>query len=869
MNEIEQEKKRQTEKSKANIQLDIQKGKSNLFSLNSKKMKHDLKYNEEKRIYAILETQKDLSGINESPYVSLKDRILSETNLTFKYKAIQLFIQKYTKLGVEPYWYYCIETGVKLMPTFFHKLADSFLITQNYDKVVEAICNDQGTLSDNGDKWVDKYSGYIIKDINFEEEGIANEILVKEKDRQIFDDTVIEELELERDITLSVKTIMFYLGVYPEKNNLYSLILKSYTAACAGIVNEGQKKVIKMYAVLGHVLVYIQTHNLKLGKPFPNCKSSFEGYPLTDMSNINGIKYIVCVVSKLSKATPPWNVLAKTSEEQMAKLIAGFLSKYIVPMIEIEELLMKSREAPVEKELFQTNWVKFSPRLKKIVPVEYQERRLTSHSDYLDRIYYLSYIIQGLIHKYISDQALILKDSQSIPYLVNTCCDKDNYVYKYFLEKTKIKEPLMEILELKKRVRAFDSFLLGSKMYFIENTRVLINEPSSELDEKTIYSGLIKWSTTNKDIFQKFELPIPRINKNDNLVRKIEKMKEQGIVTSEETFLSMLQKSADIIPRYVSISKKPILDDIIVSLLDTPEELNNYLDKNINDMISKMIKMDKSIEPILLFNNTFKKNKKNLIISGKIEHLNHMNQILYNKINMFRVFSEMVKNGKSVLDNIICKHWNLSDAHEQDIQTMAESYYTNILTITHDDKLKKLLEELPLDNYISLLHLDIQNQETKNLLYHYIFVHILYDYKNKKVESMNSYLKLIIQLFEKEDRRALNYDTKSIEYDTNLSKKSETQIKTDYFKNLSLEDRKSENILKEHKLDKWGVGLQKGMFKYVKGNYLKDKINAQAVMDNITQDEGEDIEEPIIEEEGYDIDEKAEDDDDNEYEEED
>ena len=131
------------------------------------------------------------------------------------------------------------------------------------------------------------------------------------------------------------------------------------------------------------------------------------------------------------------------------------------------------------------------------------------------------------------------------------------------------------------------------------------------------------------------------------------------------------------------------------------------------------------------------------------------------------------------------------------------------------------------------------------------------------------YLKAVIMLFEKEDR-VLNYDTKSVEYETKLSKKSETQIKTDYFKNLSLEERRSENILKEHRLDKWGVGLKKSMFKYDKSTYATDKENAQEVINGLTAPPDElDEAEPVNEEEGYDIHEKYEDDDDVEYEEED
>jgi drug/metabolite transporter (DMT)-like permease len=77
-------------------------------------------------------------------------------------------------------------------------------------------------------------------------------------------------------------------------------------------------------------------------------------------------------------------------------------------------------------------------------------------------------------------------------------------------------------------------------------------------------------------------------------------------------------------------------------------------------------------------------------------------------------------------------------------------------------------------------------------------------------------------------------------------------------------------ILKEHKLDKWGVGLQKSMFKYDKKTYSTDKQSALEVISGLNSaPEILDVEEPVNDEEGYDINDKYEDDDDAEYEEED
>ena len=139
------------------------------------------------------------------------------------------------------------------------------------------------------------------------------------------------------------------------------------------------------------------------------------------------------------------------------------------------------------------------------------------------------------------------------------------------------------------------------------------------------------------------------------------------------------------------------------------------------------------------------------------------------------------------------------------------------------------------------MKIKLENQGIQYLLYQYIFLGILYEYKTFKLtkdekSNVTIYLNTVVKIFERENRLALNYDTSRIKYEINLSKKSETQIKTDYFKSLSKDARKAEGVLKEHKLEKWGVGLQKGMFQYVKANYLKDKLDAKAILDNITGD---------------------------------
>lgn len=821
-----------------------------LISLNNKNLQRDLKYNNQRDRYGILETQKDNEGIVESPYAYIRDRILIESNLEFKYKAIQKFISKFTKRGIDNYWYYCIETSAKLLPSFFHKLADAYLIKKNYNAVIEEICLEQGTLSDNGDKWVDKNSGYIIKEIVFDEDDgfMAREVIV-DTDKEIFSEVVAEELAVERYVKTAIKTLFFYLGVYyVEENNLYDIISNTYTLSSASFTDETKKKFIMLIAIISNVFVFIQSYpgNLKLTPAFPNCKRSFSGYPLLLDETLNdGLKYVACVVKGISKS-PPWNQFNRMTEQEIINYLKQYIKRFVITNFDVEIALIKKRENPdiVAPHHIQTVWNNFLPRLKPIRETIVREQRLESITDYRDRIYYLSALVQKEIHLHVAAQELILTDHLSNPYLVNACCNEDNYTYRYFLKNSNIMPHLKEILLLKRQLRKMERLIMNQKMYFNENTQKLISIPSTTMSDETIYSGIIKWSTTHPEIFDRFKYPFPKYNKYDTLQTKINKMQNQGIMVTENTFINMIQYVAERIVKEAPKEPETYEDDPIVQLMDTPDALANYLDEKNKSFISKLKKYDNSEDfiSVINFNNTALNNKNNLIISKETEHYTHMNQILYNKIKcMLYSFPEMFYSKKSSVHTTCNEYWNLSPIHEQDINNTVESYYNNIYQITQNEDIGKSISKVDLDRYINLMKIKLENQELQNLLYQHIFLGILYEYKTFKISkeeksNINIYLNTIIKVFERENRLALNYDTTRIKYEINLSKKSETQIKTDYFKSLSKDARKAEGVLKEHKLEKWGVGLQKGMFQYVKENYLKDKLDAKAILDNITGD---------------------------------
>ena len=263
----------------------------------------------------------------------------------------------------------------------------------------------------------------------------------------------------------------------------------------------------------------------------------------------------------------------------------------------------------------------FSPRLKKYNMLHYETPRLNSLTDCLDATYYTSYILQELIHKHVSEQEFLLKDSLSMPYLFNTCCHKNNNVYRYFKEHGT--SPILEdIKKLSKTLYTYKIALLGTRSYFIENTRTLPKEPSAAFDQKTIHLKLASW-VDKPDIFESFGLTLPEFNPSDTMDKKIAKINQMDSI-SLDTFVNMLQRTSNVINRIRQKYQERIEEDPLIHL-DDPK-LKDILYSETETIINKL-KGDKTLDKVLRFNLTCRREKNNLVINPIIEHFTHINEI--------------------------------------------------------------------------------------------------------------------------------------------------------------------------------------------------------------------------------------------------
>jgi hypothetical protein len=790
-------------------------------------LKENMKYHTEKYQYYELELQKELFDVKQSPYLSLRNRILQEMILENKYKAIQLFVQQYTKTGEDVHWFYCLETGVKLLPTFFMELADSFLKSNTYPQTLQLICDRQGELSDNHDFYVDKYSGFPIKQIQFDEDEDFND----QGFRDIFHSVVEKEnetteVDTQNPVRNALKTFLNLMGLVPQEDvleDIFTNVEKSFLLASGDKKKTREQNQIYIYSILSHSLIYGQTleGNVRLSKPFPDCPKSLKGFPLNTTSK-KGLEFVCCIVAKMPKQNEPWNSMGSVKVEKLLEISELFIHKYVLTIQEVRERLSKKLEVQEKKEEFPV-WNLFYPRLRPIQIVP----ELSSVPQ--DRIIGLSILLQQKIHTFVSTQTGILVNQAQEPYLINTCCQTNNDVYDYLVENAKLASTLKELYDVLKKENKMKQHAMTYHMYCPINTKNPPSNITNSFDEKTIYRSIIKifLLDTDRGIPEKLKkykevIKPAEYKKNDLFERKFELLKH--IPISEEKFVSILRDNASIFERRKGrvIEEENVGNQPIDIMIQEKKENDLYdfcivsIEEKMKTMLSKARNREekKVFKQCFQFYTLFREDKHNDFLPKGMEHKESMNRILYNKIKqLLHVFPEKIYN-HATPPRKLPKHWKLDEIHMENIMKFT-TYDSDISNFYENETWKMKYKEIDLMDYERWLKISC-NITMKYTLYCYIYVSIFNDLVEK---GLIDYVRTIVEIFLLEDKLALNFDKKQIDYISDMAKKSETEQKTEHLKQLTKDARKAQNAMKDLKLGEWGVGLDKSLFKYDKSKY--------------------------------------------------
>ena len=365
-----------------------------------------------------------MSEIVISPYQGLINTIMGENDISKRYNDILIFVNNFTRIGNSEngesnYWFYCIKTNVKILPSFIHKLATAFINGNNYLSTLNLICSQQGTISDDGGREVDKYSGYTIKMVELNEsddytknmshgiidkdaidmanENIKNDMLKKTQGKhemarkqstpdatKIYN--IIDSMNTNMGINLNdqkeyiVRSVLNQLSnpqIMPSKEQ-YAKILERTIAKGKKIDSyEIAFNSSLLFLTLSYYLISIQVSipPIKTKTTFPGCKKSFSGFPIDDDStNNNGLKYIACIAYKLkNNSSLPWSTISNKSSSYILKQLEFIITKYILPHEEIKNYIKEVKKynitnpdtyIPEEHDI--SKWNNFLPPLKKI-----------------------------------------------------------------------------------------------------------------------------------------------------------------------------------------------------------------------------------------------------------------------------------------------------------------------------------------------------------------------------------------------------------------------------------------------------------------------------------------------------------------------
>uniref|UniRef100_A0A6C0DW05 Uncharacterized protein n=1 Tax=viral metagenome TaxID=1070528 RepID=A0A6C0DW05_9ZZZZ len=242
--------------------------------------------------------------------------------------------------------------------------------------------------------------------------------------------------------------------------------------------------------------------------------------------------------------------------------------------------------------------------------------------------------------------------------------------------------------------------------------------------------------------------------------------------------------------------------------------------------------------------------------------------------NILHIFPSIISN-KNVNYDAIPKYWNLSTLHYSDIYNIIKKYYVTLNTFDSKHELeyafKIVAKKLQLLTQLMKVFLYNKSLETSTkqinsifdeklitLFYNYIFYNIYNellsinedqdfmlqiqnvettDYnKDDFIKSIINYIMCFSNIMNNH-YSLINNGYARVKEKIVMAKEKEKTLITDFLKNLSDEEREIETILKNNKLEKWNVGMQKGLTQYVKENYDEEReaLDKQALKERKLQ----------------------------------
>ena len=571
-----------------------------------------------------------------SPYEGLRDLILKQTDFAKKQTDILVFRDKFCRDAVineysneSPYWLYCVDTNTKLFPVFLYDLAIKYTIGADYNYELDVISSKIGVLSDDGESIVDKHTGYTIKLIDFmaadeyDESGfkiVSHEVMGQaagdslkaasldaaniNADISQINFTVASSVKVfENELTQTVYNIAralcgyMHINIEPIESKVLSIAVKLigsnlYSPDKYQKIEElNQKKnvVIPSYPTYRNqniifftsatLFTAIQTMipSFKPSKTFPGCVFSFGGYPLDGgIEYTTGIKYLSCVIEKITGNVEPWNSIKHLKRDGIMKRLIEYIGK-ILKEPEIEDLYTKKKthlilfpDNDIPEVLNVGKWRSFQPpivpfsvvKALKTVSEEFKEELAisirTGHRNQHSQIGVIQhkivqhvYAIVETVNKIVGAGKDALLKAGTIIFLENACCEEKDHrkSIDFFIDKDPNIQKFIDFV--KKNGAIMEEMKMLSRAPYIspgiKQTQVL-STIRKTFSEENIYSALIHYckltnphSIIPDDMRMFFQEKPGGIQQEWDLKQLIDHLKKNGKILDTESLRNLMQ----------------------------------------------------------------------------------------------------------------------------------------------------------------------------------------------------------------------------------------------------------------------------------------------------------------------------------------
>ena len=507
-----------------------------------------------------------LESVERSPHSKLRDMILAQGDFAKRQTNIAGFVTRFTRPAYAEsdenrWWLYCVDSGLKLLPTFLSTLADAFLEGRDYLEVARRICADQGTISDDGDAWVDKHSGYSIVPIDYDDDEGYNEAGFKVQTRAVLEEdlgmgdkvatgAMRYSDPLSKSIARTAAGLASFLGVPIEASLAFivrgvstiiakampsreryekNMAMRRERGKKGGLSYDQARSQMMVLLTSSFTLLAIQTQIPPVIPTIrhPGCVATLDGYPAGAESDLGAVKYVACVLRSISRSIPPWDSLKGVSTATLAKKLQAFLSGQVIVQPESKQRMADRREfdrlnpsLSVAVDPALLSWSGFlpplnpvkvqnveglTPALQRTIETEVRKGSATQ-TDKLrmlrGREILLGLKVVELIERTVSTKSLSLANATGEPYLENSCCDDgERNPLEYFVRaQPAILEKNREAALARDFLDYMGAMATAPYLFDAEDTRRRFPAPPPGFSEETIYRAFIVLCKFNSEV---------------------------------------------------------------------------------------------------------------------------------------------------------------------------------------------------------------------------------------------------------------------------------------------------------------------------------------------------------------------------------